>query len=362
MKNILKALMLFFGLIAYAQDDNAPELVRYTDMLYAGDSLFALHDSGRLVVWDLKTNEKLYTQNDTLPKYTAIAKDRNGIVYLASSGGYVYKLKNNSCYKPKLFFKDEDISRKIYFLFFNSKNKMYFVLNEGLYCAENGKIYDQFENTGFSAVQRVTFDGSEPSNFYFETPKTTFIDSNDRIWMSMTMGEFGGTRYIFDTKDNKILDEITELNHIQSFCEDTAGNIYVTEGLQHMMNFGTIYKVTPDMKAIEVYDSQFTFDYTETDFGDELFIGPGAWNKKESRLYFASSQGVYSTGISGDNKLTDVEKLFEVKDLLYERENLAMGMQMAVKKLDFTPNNHLIFLTAVNGIGIHNGKELIMLK
>lgn len=364
MKYLYISFLLLYSFVTYSQDENeASKEIVYTKMVNDDSNLYAINDKGQLVVWDLKTLEKIYKQKDTIPKYTAITKDKNNAVYLGSSKGFVYKL--NHCYGGvESFYKPEKKSSEIYFIFFNSRNEMYMVFGEGLYCTKNDRMYNQFMNTGFSAIQRVTVNGIKPSNVYFDVPTVAFIDSNDRIWMSDCMGEFGCTRNTFDANNNKILDEVTELNSIQSFTEDDSGNIYVTQGLQHMMNSGSIIQVIPNLEAIKLYSSyetEYSFENCEHEFNNGLFIGPGAWNTAEQKLYFASSDGFYKAAISPNNRLSGVEKLFE-PILIAKRENLAIGMQMPVKQVAFTHDNRLLFLTAANGIGVYNGKEYIMLE
>ncbi|KAF2508927.1 hypothetical protein E0W72_10195 [Flavobacterium arcticum] len=364
MKYLYIAFSLLCSFVSYSQSESTePSEKIYTTMLNDDSNLYALNDKGQLTVWDLKTLKKIYKQNDTLPKYTALAKNKNDVVYLGSSKGFVYRLKHY--YSAELIYRPKKTATEIYFIFFNSKNEMYFVLNDGLYCVKEDKLYNQFKNTGFSAMQRVSFNGanSDP-DIYFDVPTVAFIDSNDRIWMSDCMGEFGCTRNTFDANNNKILDEVTELNYIQSFTEDTLGNVYVTEGIEHRGRHGEIYKVSPSLKAIKLYDSydsDFDFEGEKIVLENGLFIGAGAWNKAEKKLYFASSDGFYRAAISTKNKLIDVEKLFSPV-LTAKRENLAIGMQMPVKQVAFTNDNRLLFLTAANGIGVYNGEEYIMLE
>ena len=47
---------------------------------------------------------------------------------------------------------------------------------------------------------------------------------------------------------------------------------------------------------------------------------------------------------------------------MWERESLAIGVGMAIKKLDFTNDDKLVFLTSNAGIGVYDGEKLIMLK
>src|SRR5690606_32583496 len=121
-------------------------------------------------------------------------------------------------------------------------------------------------------------------------PQYTFIDSKDRIWMTKSWGEFGGSVQIFDTKKRKELEaDIDSLDFgllfPKSVFEDSKQNIYVTSGLQHFGNSGEIYKIE-DNHASLIYDSANFKDKDESTFGGGIFVGPGQYNKKEEKIYF----------------------------------------------------------------------------
>lgn len=123
-----------------------------------------------------------------------------------------------------------------------------------------------------------------------------------------------------------------------------------------MMNLGSIYKIV-NGKAVVIFN---TYDYKPDTEEGNLYIGPGAFSNKEQKLYFATQKGIYRSSVPQEGKINVLEKVFS-PELLYSRENLAVGMKMAIKKMEFTNDNRLIFLTENNGIGVYNGKEVITL-
>lgn len=358
MKYFISSILFFISLTVNCQNREAGA---FTGMVTDSNYIYALHKSGKLNVWNLKTLKKVYSQNDTLPKYTAIGKDRNGSVFLASSKGFVYKLNgyrnSTNIYKYK-----EDTP--IHYIVFNPLNEMYLIIDLGVYAVEKDQIFSDFVNTGLGGISCIKFDENgrgKETNVFFTIPQKILIDSRGLLWMSKSFGEFGGTRNIFDTNTNSIIGDVPDVNLIQSFIEGADGVTYITCGLQHFMNFGSIYKVDANIKTIELYNSDAGFDNDTATAEEHLLIGPGAWNKLNKKLYFSSSEGFYSASISPENKLTDVIKLFE-PILTANRENLAIGVQMPILEVSFTTDNRLIFRTFANGIGIHDGKELIMLN
>lgn len=364
MKYYITFLLLLSGLAVHAQNNAHSVKSSYKSMVNDGKNLYALNTQGQLNAWDLQTLKKVYTQKDTLPQYTAIGKNRDGKIFLGSSKGFVYQLNSNFTRSAPVFKHEDDIA--IHFLFFNMKNEMYLIIDEGIYSVVNKKIYSEFTNTGLSAREYVKpygNDGYTPANVFFSVPETTFMDSSGRLWMSKNMGEFGATRNIFDTNTNKILDEVEDINHIQSFVEDDEGNIYVTQGLNHRLtSYGEIKKILADVTVTTVYNYELDIsgNIEHSQYG--LFIGPGAWSSSENKLYFSTSTGFYKASVSPENKLDDIKKLFELKKPTYRSKNHTIGYQMAVKQMEFLPDNRLLIRTAANGIGIYNGNEVIMLE
>lgn len=111
-----------------------------------------------------------------------------------------------------------------------------------------------------------------------------------------------------------------------------------------------------------IYESKDFIDTTKTNFFEGgIFVGPGEYNSYENKLYFATTEGFYRSAIPDKRRIKNPELLFTPK-LMWERERLAIGVGMAVKKLEFTNDNRLVFLTSNNGIGVYAENELIMLK
>ena len=77
-------------------------------------------------------------------------------------------------------------------------------------------------------------------------------------------------------------------------------------------------------------------------------------------MYFATQKGIYRASVPNEGEIKEIELVF-TPELLYSRENLAIGYQMAIKKIEFTVDNKLIFLTVNNGIGIYDGQHIKML-
>jgi outer membrane protein assembly factor BamB len=329
--------------------------------IVVNNKVYAITQGDYLLVWDLLTQKRLYTGNSNKEQFISLGKDNNGAVFLGSRNGKVYKLDTNDFSVTKALSLNK--GDEIRFIYFNSQNKMYLILQSGIYDVANKKGYNEFYNPpGGMIVQQKNKKGVfEPTDIYFLPPAITFLDSKNRIWMSKSMGEFGTTLYIFDIDRNEIIKRPEGVDNIQGFAEGADGNIYISGGLQHFMNFGEIYKVDKDMKVMKLYDSDFDFEGNKQESKNRIFIGPCAWNETEKRLYFASSYGFFKANVSNGNKLTNVQKVFE-QSLTYVREPMAIGMQMAVKEMTFLSDNRLLFRTAANGLGVYGGIDVVVLE
>ncbi len=330
-------------------------------MLVGVENVYALNANGQLYVWDLKTLNKKYT-SDRSVNYTSIAKDTLNKIYLGTAYGEIHSLNTND-YSTDIFLKlkkDYSVSD----IFFNSKGELFLIVPYAIYDPVNDKYWKDFNHqpNGMIVSKRFLFFFRKRTNKYFGMPQYTFIDNKDRIWMTKSFGEFGGSVQLFDTRERKELSvDIDNLNFgllfPKSVFEDKSQNIYITSGLQHFVNSGDIFRIKNNL-ASKIYDSEDFRDTTNVNpFGDGIFVGPGAFNPFDNKIYFATTDGFYRASIPIKGKIKNPELIFK-PELLWDREPLAIGVTMSVKRLEFTEDNRLIFLTSKNGIGIYDGKDL----
>lgn len=334
-------------------------------MLVDSENVYALNANGRLYVWDLKTFKRRYT-SDSTENYTSIAKDNLNKIYLGTGNGKIYSLNTND-FSTDIYFhlkKDHSVSD----IFFNSKGELFLIVPYAVYDPVQDKYWTDFKHqpNGMIVSKRFLFFFRKRTNEYFDMPQYTFIDSKDRIWMTKSFGEFGGSVQIFDTRERmELSSDIDSLNFgllfPKSVFEDKSQNIYITSGLQHFMNSGDIFLIKNNL-ASKIYDSEDFRDTTNANpFNSGIFVGPGAYNSFDNKIYFASTDGFFRTSIPNEGRIENPELLFN-PELLWDREPLAIGVSMSVKRLEFTEDNKLVFLTSNNGIGIYDEKKMIMLK
>ncbi|RYJ44549.1 hypothetical protein [Flavobacterium beibuense] len=352
MKHLIAFLLLFSGIYCYSQSDS---LVSYKDMVINADNLYAISDNGKLAVWNLNTLEKQIIDTDTVT-YTAISKDRNGVIHLGSKTGFLATFDPNT-FQVRIVSKLKvKHSKQVYNIFFNSDNKMFVVVEPGIYDPVNNKLWSDFKikpvsGVGYASAPKrfLFFNYSKKPKYFFRIPTYTFIDSANRIWLATYRGEFGTILNVFDADNEKEINKYYFENYgligVRSFFEDNEHNVYITSCIQHFSNYGSIYKITGS-KSIKIFD---THDYGGNLPEENMFIGPGAFSLKENKLYFSTQLGVYRTAVPHENQIKDFELVF-----LTEHKNII--------KMEFTRDNRLIYLTSINGIGIYDGNKNVMLK
>jgi hypothetical protein len=355
-----------FAQIGLSQIDSikVQEIVRtnieYKSFTTIDNKLFAINDSGQVIIWDLTRLDTVHFAYNNKFRYTAISKDRENQVFIGTDKGEIYKLNPNDL-SFSLFHK---LKYRIHSICFNSDNKIFVIVPYAVYDPITKKYWTKFENHAGGLVHRKKIMRLfwKRTDKFFSMPQFTYLDNNDRWWMCSSYGEFGGEAQIFDTKNSTIYNNkfegiSTGLFFPKSVFNDNDGNIYITSGLEHFTSSGEIYKISSNRIVTKIFDSR---DYRDT-IKQGIFVGPGAYNKKDNSIYFASTKGFYKASLPINGKLQNLQLIFN-PSLSWGREPLAIGIGMAIKRIEFTTDNKLLFLTSNDGFGIYDGHKLIFLK
>jgi hypothetical protein len=360
--------LFFFLLLARGSSAQTDTLKKanpvFTDMLVTTENIYALNASGQLLRWDVNTLTRTFI-SDTTEKYLSIAKDRKNKIYLGTANGKIFTL-NEDDHSTQLHLELKKALR-ISDLYLNSEDELFLIVPNAVYDPIHNKAWANFKHTYNPFVMKPTLWAFlKRSSNYFLMPDHSFLDSQDRIWMTSSFGEFGGSIQIFDTQKRKeCRANIDSLNlgllFPKSVFEDQNQNIYITSGLEHFYKHGQIFCIQNDAAKM-VYDSDDCRDTADKfPFGGGIFVGPGAFNSVDNKMYFATTDGFYRASIPNKGRITTPELLFK-PELLWGQEPLAIGVSMSVKRLDFTSDNRLVFLTDYNGIGIFDGTALHMIE
>ena len=237
---------------------------------------------------------------------------------------------------------------------FNSQNEPYLIIRNALYAPLTHTYW-----TAFPQQTTVGFRIEKRAKEFFRFPSCVFVDAHDVIWMTNFYGEFGGSFQLFDSKERKPLNRSIEnlelgLFFPQSiFSDGKTDAVYIASGLQHLINSGDIFK-------IDNYTAEKILNDDDFDLNNRLFIGASTIDPVTQTLYIATQKGIYKTFLSESGKIGNLELLCEPK-LRWEREPLAIGAKMAIKKL-LLVRGKLLFLTSQNGIGVFENGNISYLK
>ena len=357
MKLITTIILSFITSFCFAQiDTTLAKFIEIRDVVLSENKLYAIDNDGKLLTWNLETGNQEYLTYDTTIKFLSIAIDRNSNIILGTNNGKIFETTNdkkNLILKKKL--KKEVEVRKIEI---NSDNEIFLVVPNVLYDPIRDKYWENFvhNNRQLIVKKKVFFFFKKRTNKYFRMPQETFIDDNDIIWMISNYGEFGGTIQRFDTKNRKEINTNIDSLRLtmlfpQNIFSDNSKNIYISSGLQHFSNFGEIWRIDNN-KAEKIFESEgFKEQYP-----NELFVGPSLIDNNSKNIYITTTEGIFKAVLPQNGKIQKIELLFE-PEIYWDREPLAIGAKMSIKKLLLTNDGKLIFLTSKNGVGIfENGK------
>lgn len=343
--------------------------LKYRSALHCKNNVYAIAESGHVVVWSLQRLDTIpFPKHDTATfKFLCAGKDRNDVVYFGTDKGHIFKYDAASR-KYSLYKK---IEYSVYDIVFNTDDRLLVIVRNGVYDPLKKKRWSKFGNHTNDLIvkKRVLGVFAITVHKYFEMPQYTFLDSQDRLWMTTAFGEFGGDVQIFDTKKLRIVnnrfDSIsTGFRHPKSVFEGLNREIFLTSGLEHFYSSGEIYRIDPNRTVTRVFHSSgppvFEAETNKMISEGGVFVGPGAFNKQDSCIYFATSRGIHK--IKMNRKRSDVAEMVANPSLHWENEPLAIGAAMSIKRMEFLPDGRLLFLTSMDGIGVFDGAKITLLR
>ena len=340
---MLKFIAFFVSCFTFAQ----PTI---KDMIAKDSLLYAVTTDGKLKCWNLSTENKKTVTHNSRFTFTAISSDKQQNVVVGTNNGKLFTLSDNGLQLLHTMQKPYTIEHIV----FNSQNEPYLIIRNALYAPLTHTYW-----TAFPQQTTVGIRIEKRAKEFFRFPSCVFVDAHDVIWMTNFYGEFGGSFQLFDSKERKPLNRSIEnlelgLFFPQSiFSDGKTDAVYIASGLQHLINSGDIFK-------IDNYTAEKILNDDDFDLNNRLFIGASTIDPVTQTLYIATQKGIYKTFLSESEKIGNLELLCEPK-LRWEREPLAIGAKMAIKKL-LLVRGKLLFLTSQNGIGVFENGNISYLK
>lgn len=93
------------------------------------------------------------------------------------------------------------------------------------------------------------------------------------------------------------------------------------------------------------------------------YIGPGTYNQADSCIYFYSQNGIFKGNPSkGLGRIQQWDKVLSPKLHWSNGQPDVVGSPINVTKLQFVTPDKLVFISPLDGIGIYDGKTLVMIR
>jgi len=329
---------------------------QYKDFIVENDSLWALTTDGKLLLIDLNTGDTLPDLVQSNQPILVLTKDRQGNIIVGDKNRSIKKYENRTNSWTILF----KYSNNLLGIAFDSKNNYYLITNRGIFDIRQQKTYYPDSSLNYQ-IRHETGWSHDP---------VYITDKNDNIWIGFGYGEWGGDLFIFNTKDKKFTAprlkdfEIT-LNPIKSIFE-SPDNVFVTSGLMHFSTSGSIVRFDKFRSQV-IFKSDSYRKFPDNSTNHEMaygeYIGPGAYNPEDSCIYFYSQNGIFKGNPARDlSKIENWTKVLQPKLRWSNGQPDAAGSPMNVLKLQFVSPGKLVFVSQYDGIGIFNGKSLIMAR
>jgi hypothetical protein len=329
---------------------------QYKDFAYDGNSIWGLTTDGKIALFEAANGDPISEKVKNDSAIIVLANDKEGNIIIGDNSNKIKKYDRRAKSWITLF----KFENTLLAITFDSKNNIYLITTKGIFDNSTKKYFypDSSQN---SQIRNEAGWFREPA---------LLTDRNDNIWIGFGYGEWGGDLFIFNTKDKKFVVpdlkgfSIT-LNPIKSIFESNE-NVFVTSGLMHMGTSGSITKFDSFQSSL-VFESdsrrKFPQDSTNFELIHGEYIGPGTYNQKDSCIYFYSQNGIFKGNPENELlKIEDWKKVLEPKLRWTYGQSDAVGSPMNVLKLGFINPEKLVFVSENDGIGIYDGKTLIMTK
>jgi len=326
----------------------AQRIMQYSDLVINGNKVWALTNTGRLHVIDLQGTMARGLPVPGHGGIVALSMDRQSGVVVGTRDRHI-SVYDSLRHRWRTL---GNHTGKLYAITFDSRNDCYLITSEGLVDLYHHKTYwpDSTLNRSFW-----------PVSVRVQVLSACYMDKQDDLWLGFDLGEWGGDLFVFDTRL-----KIFHLPRFDLYGPEPVRSIfsdglwtYVSMGLAHFSTSGSIYRLRYYCSAQVLYSS--TRREKDTVIYGE-YIGPAAFNTRDSGLYFYSQNGIFRGDRGRDlSRLDAWEKVAQPKLWWSSGQPMAVGSPMNVKKMIFTDDGRLVFLTQLNGIGVMTGRTISFL-
>jgi hypothetical protein len=346
MKKIIFLILLYNSYHLFGQDTVITKQISsssFVDCYSYKNGLAALAVGGKIYQINLTDYSSSILSSYS---FSAIAIDRNGILWGADSSNFIYSLRDtgwkfeNAIATQNIwditFDNDDNLILFTDLGIYNSKTEMFYAINK------NGKRWSSFSRGRF-----------RPYCYYVDYKNDLWIGSNPR----------GGSEIlVFSFRSNKyITPEIKGLTYIHLIQSIFGNKKTVFFARRDMFGMSAIYSYKKDtMKTIHhpEYDTMTIGPSKEA----EEYIGAAFINKDGNEIYYYSNQGLLKAKYNSQkNKLETPVLIMPAQCAWTGYEFDPIDFVIRLKKM-FLYQNQIVYLHKEEGIFIFNQHSLYNLR
>ena len=382
---LLLASALLSGICAFGlptDDDLLHDLTgsSYRDFVVNGNRIYALTDSGQIVVWDAERADTAgIIRLPNSRRFYSISVDRNDNLY---AGGWdtsaVFRINKHTLRCQRV------IASPYYpvtHIVFNSANRMWIIVPDALCDPFSGRYWMNFwndpEHLSFRISKRFGWFFKRRTDYFFRVPDFTIVDRNDLLIMAEDYGEWGSQFYYFDTRREQPLkpsDTVAGLcaMNVEGLFLNGMGEAFVSQSRQFDRDTARrsgISKIIDHQRLISYpspYRDQNYFNQVDAEGERRIYLNNPymvSWsdatlNKEDGCVYSLSATGgpganIMRSRVFGDTAVTKREQILEVFRAVRWRNN----------KL-FASARYVVWITVSDGLGVYDvrRKEVSYLK
>lgn len=360
------------------------------DFVLIGNQIWVLKSDSSLSIFNTDSNTRAFKIPLTDFKIACLRKDDKETVFASTGSGRLMRLN-------KTTFSWEDVKpanfKKGFQFAIDHFGGCFQLIDEGVLDTQSGKIYTPGKEFTQSEMR---YRGGSFKGWDKEEEQELFVDRNNNLWFTVGYGEWGSDLFIFNTRLRVFI--ALDAYYATGGAFETDKNVYclgggftksehTRYGVYYRLNFGNEQHSDYKMSGRIIYNTLNNAGHQELmkshNFDHRDYIGLASFNKADGNIYFLSPFGLYKG--DPENDLADISKWkkleafrFQQKDVKPRRhhylsflkdqkdstdmqQDYDVNIPYYPEKIGFTNDGKLIFTSYHDGLGIFDGKKIIML-
>lgn len=377
---------LFLFLICFCWEIGHAQLTYNKAFIISGNQIWDLKSDGSLNVFDMNGEKPVCKVIKLEFEICRIAKNINDNIFISTKANKLLTLNRSTSTWEDITPPYFDYTKGIAI---NSAGACFQVIDEGLIDTRTGKVYTPGRELSQSEHRYI---GGRFSDWNKNEGASYLMDKDDNLWFGVSYGEWGDDQYVFNTITHEFI--VFGGDYILGYIFEAGNNVYCkgigTKGKPEIQ-YSVYSRFEPDSSGKKLY-GHIIYNTANNKGHEELikknhnlyvkdYIGLAAFNPIDKNIYFVCKFGLFKGDLA--MPLTDISKWTKIKDFHLQNadikprlhqyskmtENITIDMQedydvsmpYNVMKIAFTKNGKLVFISSHDGLGIFDGKRIIIL-